>query len=57
MFDKANSTLNSKDEYFNVCPHKREYLLWKGWIKVAQLSLSLSSEIYPYKNPILIIHN
>ena len=30
MFDKQNCTLNAKDEYFNSCPHKRDYLLCKG---------------------------
>ena len=30
MFDKVNTTLNTKDEYFSVCPHKRNYLLYKG---------------------------
>ena len=28
MFDKVNTTLNTKDEYFSVCPHKRNYLLY-----------------------------
>ena len=27
MFDEANSTLNSRAEYFSACPHKRIYLL------------------------------
>ena len=29
MFDKVNTTLNTKDEYFSVCPHKRKHLLYK----------------------------
>ena len=29
MFDKLNTTLNSSLEYFNICPHKRNYLLVK----------------------------
>ena len=29
MFDKVNTTLNTKDEYFSVCLHKRNYLLYK----------------------------
>ena len=29
MFDKLNTTLNSRLEYFNICPHKRNYLLVK----------------------------
>ena len=30
MFDQVNITLNSREEYFNACPHKRKYLLLKG---------------------------
>ena len=30
MFDLVNTTLNTRDEYFNACPHKKKYLLLKG---------------------------
>ena len=30
MFDNQNTTLNSRDEYWTICPHKRKYLLLKG---------------------------
>ena len=34
MFDKINTTLNGRDEYFSVCPHKKNYLLMKGWTEL-----------------------
>jgi len=29
MFDEMNTTLNSRDEYWTICPHKKEFLLKK----------------------------
>ena len=29
MFDEANRTLNSRDEYWNICVHKKYFLLDK----------------------------
>ena len=30
MFDEKNTTLNSRDEYWTSCPHKKKYLLMFG---------------------------
>ena len=30
MFDEKNTTLNSRDEYWTNCPHKKKYLLMFG---------------------------
>ena len=50
MFDEASSTLNTKDEYWSICVHKKYFLLDKVWI--ALLSLSLSRESFlPFLNP------
>ena len=30
MFDAQNTSLNTRDEYWTICPHKRKYLLLKA---------------------------
>ena len=37
-FYQVNTTLNTRDEYFNACPHKKKYLLLKGLSLVTALT-------------------